>query len=77
MSRRETGLTQLHCRMLKDVYKVLYSEHLCAAVFSLQIFSYFLSHARILAASCASYNFSFLSPQGLNFSSQSSTPFWS
>ncbi|XP_034167262.1 guanine nucleotide exchange factor VAV2 isoform X1 [Pangasianodon hypophthalmus] len=29
------------------------------------------------AASCASYNFSFLSPQGLNFSSQSSTPFWS
>ncbi|XP_046724217.1 guanine nucleotide exchange factor VAV2 [Silurus meridionalis] len=28
-------------------------------------------------ASCASYNFSFLSPQGLNFSSQSSTPFWS
>lgn len=30
------------------------------------------------AASCASYNFSFLSPQGLNFSSsQSSAPFWS
>ncbi|XP_065100277.1 guanine nucleotide exchange factor VAV2 isoform X2 [Paramisgurnus dabryanus] len=28
-------------------------------------------------ASCASYNFSFLSPQGLNFSSQSSAPFWS
>ncbi|XP_064250181.1 guanine nucleotide exchange factor VAV2 isoform X2 [Passer domesticus] len=29
-------------------------------------------------ASCASYNFSFLSPQGLNFSSQSSSsPFWS
>ncbi|XP_064420205.1 guanine nucleotide exchange factor VAV2 [Latimeria chalumnae] len=29
-------------------------------------------------ASCASYNFSFLSPQGLNFPSQnSSTPFWS
>uniref|UniRef100_A0A671V7W3 Vav guanine nucleotide exchange factor 2 n=1 Tax=Sparus aurata TaxID=8175 RepID=A0A671V7W3_SPAAU len=29
------------------------------------------------AATCASYNFSFLSPQGLNFSSQSSAPFWS
>ncbi|MGH0149332.1 UNVERIFIED_CONTAM: hypothetical protein FKN15_017986 [Acipenser sinensis] len=28
-------------------------------------------------ASSASYNFSFLSPQGLNFSSQTSTPFWS
>uniref|UniRef100_A0A7N5ZR19 Vav 2 guanine nucleotide exchange factor n=1 Tax=Anabas testudineus TaxID=64144 RepID=A0A7N5ZR19_ANATE len=29
-------------------------------------------------ATCASYNFSFLSPQGLNFSSsQSSAPFWS
>uniref|UniRef100_A0AAY4AGL3 Vav 2 guanine nucleotide exchange factor n=1 Tax=Denticeps clupeoides TaxID=299321 RepID=A0AAY4AGL3_9TELE len=28
-------------------------------------------------ASCASYNFSFLSPQGLNFTSQSSAPFWS
>ncbi|XP_039618532.1 guanine nucleotide exchange factor VAV2 isoform X2 [Polypterus senegalus] len=28
-------------------------------------------------ASCASYNFSFLSPQGLNFSSQTSAPFWS
>uniref|UniRef100_A0A8C2XH88 Vav guanine nucleotide exchange factor 2 n=1 Tax=Cyclopterus lumpus TaxID=8103 RepID=A0A8C2XH88_CYCLU len=27
------------------------------------------------AATCASYNFSFLSPQGLNFSSQSSAPF--
>lgn len=31
----------------------------------------------VSAASCASYNFSFLSPQGLNFSSQSSAPFWS
>ncbi|CAG11198.1 unnamed protein product, partial [Tetraodon nigroviridis] len=30
------------------------------------------------SATCASYNFSFLSPQGLNFSSsQSSAPFWS
>lgn len=30
------------------------------------------------AATCASYNFSFLSPQGLNFSSsQSQAPFWS
>ncbi|KAG5834716.1 hypothetical protein ANANG_G00264540 [Anguilla anguilla] len=29
------------------------------------------------AAPCASYNFSFLSPQGLNFSSQTSAPFWS
>uniref|UniRef100_A0A674AR99 Vav guanine nucleotide exchange factor 2 n=1 Tax=Salmo trutta TaxID=8032 RepID=A0A674AR99_SALTR len=29
------------------------------------------------AAIGASYNFSFLSPQGLNFSSQSSAPFWS
>uniref|UniRef100_A0A8C1XE93 Vav 2 guanine nucleotide exchange factor n=1 Tax=Cyprinus carpio TaxID=7962 RepID=A0A8C1XE93_CYPCA len=28
-------------------------------------------------ATCASYNFSFLSPQGLSFSSQSSAPFWS
>lgn len=31
----------------------------------------------VSAATCASYNFSFLSPQGLNFSSQSSAPFWS
>ncbi|CAB1332822.1 unnamed protein product, partial [Coregonus sp. 'balchen'] len=31
----------------------------------------------IPAAIGASYNFSFLSPQGLNFSSQSSAPFWS
>uniref|UniRef100_A0A4W4E870 Guanine nucleotide exchange factor VAV2 n=1 Tax=Electrophorus electricus TaxID=8005 RepID=A0A4W4E870_ELEEL len=29
------------------------------------------------AAPSASYNFSFLSPQGLNFSSQTSAPFWS
>lgn len=35
-----------------------------------------LSH--LFAASCASYNFSFLSPQGLSFASQgSSAPFWS
>lgn len=34
--------------------------------------------SRLFAASCASYNFSFLSPQGLSFASQgSSTPFWS
>ncbi|KAI7796207.1 putative guanine nucleotide exchange factor VAV2, partial [Triplophysa rosa] len=35
------------------------------------------TNTRSPAASCASYNFSFLSPQGLNFSSQSSAPFWS
>uniref|UniRef100_A0AAY4AGK5 Vav 2 guanine nucleotide exchange factor n=1 Tax=Denticeps clupeoides TaxID=299321 RepID=A0AAY4AGK5_9TELE len=35
------------------------------------------SSSRSPAASCASYNFSFLSPQGLNFTSQSSAPFWS
>uniref|UniRef100_A0A672KSV7 Vav guanine nucleotide exchange factor 2 n=1 Tax=Sinocyclocheilus grahami TaxID=75366 RepID=A0A672KSV7_SINGR len=35
------------------------------------------SNTRSPAATCASYNFSFLSPQGLNFSSQSSAPFWS
>lgn len=34
--------------------------------------------SRLFAASCASYNFSFLSPQGLSFASQgSSAPFWS
>uniref|UniRef100_A0A669C323 Vav guanine nucleotide exchange factor 2 n=1 Tax=Oreochromis niloticus TaxID=8128 RepID=A0A669C323_ORENI len=36
------------------------------------------ANTRSPAATCASYNFSFLSPQGLNFSSsQSSAPFWS
>ncbi|MBN3299809.1 VAV2 factor, partial [Amia calva] len=35
------------------------------------------ANTRSPAASCASYNFSFLSPQGLNFSSQTSAPFWS
>ncbi|KAK9955248.1 hypothetical protein ABG768_015133 [Culter alburnus] len=35
------------------------------------------TNTRSPAATCASYNFSFLSPQGLNFSSQSSAPFWS
>ena len=44
-------------------------------------FSSFISSSVFLlllpAATCASYNFSFLSPQGLNFSSQSSAPFWS
>lgn len=48
---------------------LLYSHFKSFPIFSLL--------ACILAASCASYNFSFLSPQGLNFSSQSSTPFWS
>ena len=34
--------------------------------------------SRLFAASCASYNFSFLSPQGLGLASQgSSAPFWS
>lgn len=34
--------------------------------------------SRLFAASCASHNFSFLSPQGLSFASQgSSAPFWS
>ncbi|TRY60451.1 hypothetical protein DNTS_028896 [Danionella cerebrum] len=35
------------------------------------------TNTRSPAATCASYNFSFLSPQGLNFTSQSSAPFWS
>uniref|UniRef100_A0A8C1XEI9 Vav 2 guanine nucleotide exchange factor n=1 Tax=Cyprinus carpio TaxID=7962 RepID=A0A8C1XEI9_CYPCA len=35
------------------------------------------TNTRSPAATCASYNFSFLSPQGLSFSSQSSAPFWS
>lgn len=41
------------------------------------ISSFISSSFSFSAATCASYNFSFLSPQGLNFSSQSSAPFWS
>lgn len=51
--------------------------HVLSSTAVFQLSSHRLS-LLLSAATCASYNFSFLSPQGLNFSSsQSSAPFWS
>uniref|UniRef100_A0A8B9RN19 Vav 2 guanine nucleotide exchange factor n=1 Tax=Astyanax mexicanus TaxID=7994 RepID=A0A8B9RN19_ASTMX len=56
--------------------RALNCEIHCMEMRVVLIHSKYVCSCRALT-SCASYNFSFLSPQGLNFSSQSSAPFWS
>lgn len=76
-------LPQLPAQVLHALHPVapLAFKALCTIIlflisFLMRVLPLFLSN--LVAASCASYNFSFLSPQGLNFSSQSSSsPFWS
>lgn len=79
---QETDRTSMHLTFVLILfYSLLLWPQLCMPALqnnSQLYFLLFLSLLLLSAATCASYNFSFLSPQGLNFSSsQSSAPFWS
>lgn len=66
----------LYPLFLHQLLKSIVHYNIFLISFLMRVLPLFLSN--LSAASCASYNFSFLSPQGLNFSSQSSSsPFWS